>query len=137
MAISCLEAAPQRDWLPIKCQADVINLPPVGCISNYAFPTMQLNVASAKPSDALARTSCLANSSLSLSHSIPLAGVRFAGELGTFAGRHCDKYDCSGGWTVMISMTDLAPGESPGYFILQEIGAAIGERIFYDNFPYH
>ena len=59
MAINCLEAAPMQEWLPIKCQADVINLPPLGCASNYAFPTMQLNVASAKPENALARKSLI------------------------------------------------------------------------------
>ena len=49
-------------------------------------------------------------------------------DLGKFAGKHVDVHDSEGGYTCMIAMNDLAPGEHPGYFMIGELGIVIGEH---------
>ena len=51
----------------------------------------------------------------------------FGQDLGKFAGKHVDVHDHEAGYTCMISMNDLGVGEHPGYFMIGELGIAIGE----------
>ena len=53
--MAALAAAPDDLTVPLKRQAHVTNLPRVGCDDNFAFPTMQLNLAATQPADSLAR----------------------------------------------------------------------------------
>ena len=46
-------------------------------------------------------------------------------DLGAFGGMHVDNKDSVGGYTSMITYSDLAKGEHPGYFILGDLGAAV------------
>ena len=56
-----------------------------------------------------------------------LTGESFKSDLGGFGEPHIDCHDSPGGWTVMISKSDLAPGERPGWFIVADLGAVIGK----------
>lgn len=56
IAIASLESGPKNLCDALRLQAEVTNLPRVGHEGNYAFPTMQLNIASTKSSDSLAGT---------------------------------------------------------------------------------
>ena len=53
LAIASLEAGPKEVALALKRQAEATNMPRIGDINNYAFPTMQLNIAATKTADAL------------------------------------------------------------------------------------
>ncbi|KAI0716827.1 hypothetical protein C8Q76DRAFT_616910, partial [Earliella scabrosa] len=106
IAIASLEAAPKRVSEALKRQADVTNLPRVGCNENYAFPTMQLNIAATQPADALA---------------LP----RMKEDFGSFGGKHIDEHDCIGGYTSMITHSDLDDDDHPGYFIIGDLGIAV------------
>ncbi|TFK78641.1 hypothetical protein K466DRAFT_606793 [Polyporus arcularius HHB13444] len=54
VALASLQRAPGAYVDVLRTQADVNNLPPIGHEQNFAFPTMQLNIASTKSHDALA-----------------------------------------------------------------------------------
>lgn len=56
IAIASLETGPKEIADVLRLQAEVTNLPRVGYEGNYAFPTMQLNIAATKPADTLAGT---------------------------------------------------------------------------------
>ncbi|KAI0741221.1 hypothetical protein C8Q76DRAFT_791562 [Earliella scabrosa] len=109
VGIRALEFGPKHISAALKTQAELVSLPRVGSADNYAFPTMQLNIASARPADALANEA-------------------FRKDLGQFAGKHIDFRDNPGGITTMISMHKLAADEDPGYFMIAELGVAIEQH---------
>ena len=45
--------------------------------------------------------------------------------LGSFGGKHLDEHDCSGGITSMITFSDIAGDEHPGFFIVGDLGVAV------------
>lgn len=54
VAVASLETGPKAISDALRLQAEVTNLPRVGYGGNYAFPTMQLNIAATKSADAVA-----------------------------------------------------------------------------------
>ena len=46
--------------------------------------------------------------------------------MGSFGGLHGDEGDSPGGYTCMIVCSDLAENEDPGFFMIAELGVAIG-----------
>ena len=123
MAIAALEAAPEEISLALKRQAEVTNLPRVGYEGNYAHPTMQANFAPTQPASALVSHSyrrVLYRSSVSA----PVS--RMKEDLGSFGGKHIDDHDSPGGYTSMITYSNIAPDEHPGMFIVSDLGIAVG-----------
>ncbi|RPD54153.1 hypothetical protein L227DRAFT_512088, partial [Lentinus tigrinus ALCF2SS1-6] len=106
VGIATLEAGDQDTAKVLRRQADCINLPRLGYAGNYAFPTMQLNVAATQKGN---------GGSGSLKN-----------ELGGFGIPHADQNDSPGGLTVVIANSDLSPGVEPGFFLLVELGVAVG-----------
>ena len=53
--------------------------------------------------------------------------TEFKTDLGPLAEMHIDKNDHPGGYTCMITHSDLAPDDHPGWFMLAELGVAISE----------
>lgn len=89
---------------------------------------MQLNIASARPADALASARSFAHLCTQLTDLS--SDEAFRKDLGQFAGKHIDFRDNPGGITTMISMHKLAADEDPGYFMIAELGVAIGESSY-------
>ncbi|KAI0744320.1 hypothetical protein C8Q80DRAFT_1272880 [Daedaleopsis nitida] len=106
LAIASLEVAPHEISDALKLQADVTNLPRIGFDNNYAFPTMQLNLAPVQRADTQASS-------------------RMQKDLGNFGGKHLDHNDSEGGYTSMITYSDLAEDDDPGYFIVLDLGIAV------------
>ncbi|KAI0709813.1 hypothetical protein C8Q76DRAFT_798600 [Earliella scabrosa] len=106
VAISSLETAPAEISMALRRQAEVINLPHIGYEGNYAFPTMQANFAATQSPDALALS-------------------RMQQDFGSFGGKHVDEHDSVGGITSMITYSDLADDDHPGYFIVGDLGVAV------------
>lgn len=46
-------------------------------------------------------------------------------DLGSFGGKHLDHNDSEGGYTSMITYSDLAEDDDPGYFIVLDLGIAV------------
>ncbi|KAI0710846.1 hypothetical protein C8Q76DRAFT_798371 [Earliella scabrosa] len=105
VGIASLQAAPVSLYNTLRAQADLINLPPLGHRTNFAFPTMQLNLASAVHA---------ASNEESL-----------AAQLGPFGVPHADENDSPAGLTAMISDSDLDDTVLPGYFMVGELGIAV------------
>lgn len=126
MAITALEAAPDEISFALKRQAEVTNMPRVGYDGNYAYPTMQANFAASQRSSALACT-CHSLSSYPLSDAPTVSHLKK--DFGSFGGKHVDENDCPGGFTCMITYSDVAPGEHPGMFIVGDLGVFVGTRL--------
>ncbi len=54
-----------------------------------------------------------------------LSASEFQDDLGPLAGMHVDEHDSPGGYTCMITFSDLDQDDHPGWFMLAEVGAAI------------
>ena len=108
----------------LERQADVLNLPRVGTDDNFAFPTMQVNLSATKHADTNARTALFTLSRPSLTAII--LGDSFKSDLGQFAGKHIDQHDSYGGVTCMTTLSDLDETDQAGYFIVGDLGVAIG-----------
>ena len=54
--MASMQAAPIELNNTLARHADAINLPSVGCEGNYAFPSVQLNIAATKTAAAPQRT---------------------------------------------------------------------------------
>ncbi|KAI0706661.1 hypothetical protein C8Q76DRAFT_801057 [Earliella scabrosa] len=106
VGIRALEFGPRHISEALRLQADLVSLPRVGCVNNYAFPTMQLNIASARHADEVTQEA-------------------FKSDLGQFAGKHIDARDSPGGVTTMITLHKLEPDEDPGFFMIAGLGVAI------------
>ena len=50
----------------------------------------------------------------------------FKVDLGAFAGKHIDRKDSPGGVTCMVTSNHLSEGVHPGFFLIGELGVAIG-----------
>ncbi|KAI0686694.1 hypothetical protein C8T65DRAFT_701054 [Cerioporus squamosus] len=105
VGIATLEAGDAGLCNALREQADCINLPALGDACNYAFPTMQMNIAA---------TQKAASGSGSL-----------ANELGGFGVPHADENDSPAGMTVLIANSKLSPGVEPGFFLNVELGIAV------------
>ena len=46
-------------------------------------------------------------------------------DFGSFGGKHIDEHDSVGGITSMITYSDLADDDHPGYFIVGDLGVAV------------
>ena len=51
----------------------------------------------------------------------------FGNDLGGFAGKHVDGRDCPCGFTCMLTHNDIQEDEEPGFFIILDLGIAIGQ----------
>ena len=46
-------------------------------------------------------------------------------DFGAFGGKHIDDKDCGGGFTSMITYSDLSHDDHPGYFLVGDLGVAV------------
>ncbi|KAH6886516.1 hypothetical protein BKA70DRAFT_1444399 [Coprinopsis sp. MPI-PUGE-AT-0042] len=99
MAMTNLECATPSIQDTIRERSEMLGLPHIGSDGNYAYPTIQCNIAAAATS----------NSGLQK-------------DMGDFGGAHRDDRDSIGHYTNMIANSKLPEGYDPGYFHLLLLG---------------
>ncbi|PIL25515.1 hypothetical protein GSI_12426 [Ganoderma sinense ZZ0214-1] len=109
VAMWSLDAAPPQLKERLDEQANLLNVPRVGCERNTAFPFMQMNIVSTQPAGQ--------------------AGTKIKRELGKVGGKHSDTHDAAGGITTMITDSDIDPEtEEWGWFVICDLGVAVELR---------
>ena len=122
--MTALRDGPESLLDALEHQADVLNLPHVGTNNNFAFPTMQVNLSATEYADTNAHMALL-----TLSHSSLMAiilGDSFKLDLGQFTGKHIDQHNLYGGVMCMTTLSNLDETDQAGYFIISDLGIAIG-----------
>ncbi|KAH6874669.1 hypothetical protein BKA70DRAFT_1449335 [Coprinopsis sp. MPI-PUGE-AT-0042] len=102
LAMSNMRCATPSIQKSIRERSDALGLPHIGNDENYAYPTIQCNIASASKT-------C---SDLSK-------------DMGDFGSAHRDERDSIGHFTNMIAKSKLPPHYDPGYFHLLLLGAYV------------
>ena len=108
----------------LERQANVLNLLHVETDDNFAFPTMQVNLLATKHADTNARMALFTLSRPSLMAII--LGDSFKLDLGQFARKHIDQHESYRGVMCMTTLSDLDETDQAGYFIVGDLGVAIG-----------
>ncbi|KAJ3515080.1 hypothetical protein NMY22_g14544 [Coprinellus aureogranulatus] len=102
LAIRSIEQGPSKIIETLKDQTDLASVPHIGCDENWAFPSMQCNIAAAKRAE---------------------SDAELGGEMGHFGDAHGDPGDAKGFFTTLLANPQLPAGYDPGRFFLLYLGA--------------
>lgn len=56
--------------------------------------------------------------------------ARMQADFGSFGGKHVDEHDSVAGVTSMITYSDLEVDDHPGWFVVGDLGVAVGKYIW-------
>ncbi|KAJ6629426.1 hypothetical protein B0H10DRAFT_1939814 [Mycena sp. CBHHK59/15] len=106
-AMGTMRQGPKHVQVKIKKHSELINKPIIGSTDNWAYATMQLNLAAAK-----CRLWTQVNTSLS-------------SDLGFFGATHVDKHDGASYYSNMTCDHDIPENYEPGMFFILKLGVFV------------
>ncbi len=124
LGIAALESGPEKISKQLRTHSSNMGMPRLGYHDNYGFSTFQGNIASTKRASELACEHS-SDSMCVLMLKQSWKASEFTNDLGPLAEMHIDRNDHPGGYTCMITYSDLADDDHPGWFMLAELGVAI------------
>ncbi|KAJ6623732.1 hypothetical protein B0H10DRAFT_1943799 [Mycena sp. CBHHK59/15] len=110
-AMGTMRQGPKHVQEKIKKHSELINKPNIGSTDNWAYATMQLNLAAAKMS--------------TVDPEYAEANTSLSSDLGFFGAAHVDKHDGAGYYSNMTCDHDIPENYEPGMFFILKLGVFI------------
>ncbi|KAJ6546119.1 hypothetical protein B0H10DRAFT_1969779 [Mycena sp. CBHHK59/15] len=110
-AMGTMCQGPKHVQEKIKKHSELINKPNIGSTDNWAYATMQLNLAAAKMS--------------TVDPEYAEANTSLSSDLGFFGAAHVDKHDGAGYYSNMTCDHDILENYEPGMFFILKLGVFI------------
>jgi hypothetical protein len=111
-----MACAPSGVQTALRERGEVLNLPHIGCSGNYAYGTIQANIAQASDKEKGERVRYLDHNGFA--DLLPDLST----DLGEFGLAHRDGLDAFGYYSNMLANSQLPPSYDPGYFHLVLLG---------------